>query len=103
MAAMMRGKSKAERKQLIAGQSIEALIAPDPKAHCRIDNQRITDGRYTQTLSCPQKQGDPLHVARAGTYTADGFTGRATMTGITPKGPIRIVLDQQAMRVSGRR
>lgn len=37
---MMRGKSKAEHKRLSAGEGVEALLAPDPKAQCRIDDQR---------------------------------------------------------------
>jgi hypothetical protein len=95
---MARGKSKAERKQLSAGQGVEALLVPDPKARCRVDDQRIADGRYSQTLSCPQKKGDAMNIARVGTYDALGFSGRATVRGITAKGPVRIVLDQKARR-----
>ncbi|RYE93532.1 MAG: DUF3617 family protein, partial [Oxalobacteraceae bacterium] len=54
---MMKGKSKAERKHLSSGQGIETLLMPDPKARCRIDSQRVADGRYAQSLSCPQKKG----------------------------------------------
>jgi len=96
---MMRGKSKAEHKRVIAGQTIEVLLAPDPKAKCRVDAQRIADGRYTQQLSCPQKRGEAMRIARAGTYTRDGFAGRATVSGATPKGALNIVLDQRAGRV----
>jgi len=96
---MMRGKSKAERKHLSSGQGLEALLMPDPKARCRIDSQRITDGRYTQTLSCPQKKGDWMRISRTGTYDTEGFTGRATVTGTTPKGALNIVLDQRATHV----
>ncbi|MGI4949333.1 MAG: DUF3617 domain-containing protein, partial [Janthinobacterium lividum] len=82
---MMRGKSKAEHKRLAAGQSVEALLAPDPKAGCRIDDQRIADGHYTQALTCPQKRGEPMRITRDGTYDASGFVGRATVKGTTPK------------------
>lgn len=99
VARMIRGKSKSEHKRLAVGQGVEALLAPDPKARCRLDGQRVADGQYMQTLTCPQKQGDPVHIARAGTYNATGFTGRATVTGATSKGPLRIVLDQRATRV----
>lgn len=98
---MARGKRKAEHKQLVAGQGIEALLAPDPKARCHVVSQSVAGGRYTQSLSCPQKQGEPLSIDRAGTYSADGFTGRASVTGTTPKGALRIILDQRAVRVSG--
>lgn len=99
---MMKGKSKAERKRVASGQGVEALLAPDPKAKCRIDSQRIADGRYAQTLSCPQKQGEPLQISRTGTYDATGFVGRATVAGTTPKGPMRIVLDQRASQIAAR-
>ena len=99
IARMVRGKSKAEHKKLAAGQEVEALLAPDPKARCRIDDQHVAGGRYTQALSCPQKHGAPLTITRAGTYDATGFTGRATVTGTTPKGPLRITLEQHAARI----
>ena len=98
---MARGKLKAERKRLATGQGVEALLAPEPKAGCRIDSQRVADGRYAQALTCPQKRGEPLHINRAGTYDSAGFVGRATVTGTTPKGAIGIVLDQRASRVGG--
>ena len=69
IARMVRGKSRAEHKRVIAGQGVEALLAPDPKARCRVDGERIANGRYEQALTCPQKTGDPLHIPRAGTYT----------------------------------
>lgn len=96
---MMKGKSKAERKRLSSGQGIETLLAPDPKAQCRIDSQHVVGGRYTQTLSCPQKKGDWMRINRTGTYDATGFTGRATVNGTTPKGILNIVLDQRASYV----
>ncbi len=34
-----------------------------------------------------------------GSYSATGFVGQAIVTGTTPKGALRIVLDQQASRV----
>lgn len=98
---MARGRSKAEHKRLSAGEGIEALLAPDPKAHCRVESQAIKGGRYVQSLSCPQAKGEPLHIDRVGTFDAAGFSGRATVAGTTPKGPLRIVLDQRAARVGG--
>ena len=98
---MARGKSKAEHKRLTAGEGIEALLAPDPKARCRVVSQSVAGGRYAQSLSCPRKQGEPLSIDRTGTYDARGFAGRASVTGATPKGALRIVLDQRAVRVSG--
>ena len=98
MQRMIKGKSKAERKHLSAGQGVEALLAPDPKARCHVDDQKVADGHYAQTLSCPQKKGDAMHIVRVGTYSADGFSGRATVRGTTAKGPISIVLDQRARR-----
>jgi hypothetical protein len=98
---MIKGKSKAEHKRLLSGQGIEALLAPDAKAQCHIDDQRIFDGHYAQALSCPQKKGDAMRIARVGTYDAKGFTGRATVSGATAKGPISIVLDQSARRKAG--
>ena len=99
MARMAKGKSKAEHRRLAAGEGIEALLAPDAKAHCRVDSQRIADGRYTQALSCPRKNAEPLRIARAGTYTAAGFVGRATLSGASPKGAMSVTLDQRAARV----
>lgn len=91
-----KGRSEAEHKRLIAGEGVAALLAPDPKAHCRVADQHIAGGRYSQALICPQKRGEPLSIARSGTYDAIGFVGQATITGITPKGPINTVLDQKA-------
>lgn len=99
---MALGKSKSERKRLTAGQGIEALLAPDPKARCRIDSQRVADGRYAQMLVCPQRQGEPMHIDRTGTYDSTGFVGRASVAGATPKGPIAIILDQRAVHVKSR-
>jgi hypothetical protein len=98
VARMIRGRSKSEHKRLATDQGVEALLAPDPKARCHIDSQHIGGGQYTQALTCPQKQGEPMHIARAGTYDAAGFAGRATVAGTTPKGPLHIVLDQRAAR-----
>jgi hypothetical protein len=96
---MIRGKAKAEHKRLAAGQGMEALLAPDPKAQCRVDSQRIEGGRYSQTLSCPQKQGEPLRIVRTGTYDAAGFVGRASIAGTSPKGAMTMMLDQRAVRI----
>ncbi|WP_174291488.1 DUF3617 domain-containing protein [Sphingomonas bacterium] len=101
LARMIKGKSKAEHKRLSAGEGIEALLLPDPKAMCRVDTQRIGDGHYAQTLSCPQKHGEPMHITRTGSYGTGGFVGQATVTGTTPKGPLSIALEQHAARVGG--
>ncbi|WP_242154268.1 DUF3617 domain-containing protein [Sphingomonas sp. BAUL-RG-20F-R05-02] len=95
---MARGKTKVERKQISAGQGIEALLAPDPKAQCRIESQTVANGRYTQTLTCPQKKGTPMRIVRVGSYDTTGFVGQAIVTGAAPKGALRIVLDQRAIR-----
>ena len=99
VARMMRGKSKVEHKRLAAGQGVEALLAPDSKANCRIDAQQVADGKYRQTLTCPQKRGQPVQVTRAGSYNQNGFAGEATVAGSTDKGPMRITLTQRATRV----
>lgn len=99
VARMIRGKSRAEHKRLSPGEGVESLLLPDPKAHCRVDSQSVSDGRYAQTLTCPQKDGRPLRIDRSGTFNAGGFVGRATVSGMTPKGALRIVLDQRATRV----
>ncbi|WP_445191905.1 DUF3617 domain-containing protein [Sphingomonas sp. Tas61C01] len=96
---MIKGKSKAERKLVSSGQGIDALIAPDPKARCTVETQQTSAGRYAQALSCPQKGGTPIRVLRSGTYDAAGFRGEATVSGSTPKGPMRMVLRQQAARI----
>jgi hypothetical protein len=99
---MAKGKSRAEHKCVVAGHTVTALLTPDPKAKCRIDKQQIADGRYTQALTCPQRNGAPMQVIRAGTYDVSGFVGRAEMTGQTPKGAMHVVLDQRAARVAGK-
>lgn len=104
MLRMMKGRSKTERKCIsptAAQGGIAALLVPDAKAKCRVDTVQIGGGRYTQTLSCPQKQGEPLLVSRAGSYDADGFTGRLKMNGQTPKGAMAITIDQTARHVAG--
>ncbi|MBW6527505.1 DUF3617 domain-containing protein [Sphingomonas sp. RHCKR7] len=99
LARMARGKSKAEHKRVVPGQGVETLLAPDPKAQCRVESQRVADGRYAQTLACPQKKGTPLQIVRSGSYDVTGFAGQAIVTGTTPRGALRIVLDQRASRV----
>lgn len=89
---MARGKTKVERKQIVAGQGIEALLAPDPKAQCRIERQSVANGHYAQTLACPQKKGGQLRIVRVGSYNTTGFVGQAIVTGTAPKGTLRIVL-----------
>ena len=99
---MMKGRSKSERKcldQHAADTGVAALLAPDPKAQCRVDTQRIADGRFAQALTCPQKSGPSLQIKRVGTYDASGFAGRLEMAGQTPKGAMRIILDQKVARV----
>lgn len=98
---MARGHTTTERKCLLPGQTVAALPAPGPKALCRVDQVAIASGRYTQTLTCPQKQGRPMTVARSGKYYANGFNGRATVTSSTNKGPMNIILDQQASHSGG--
>jgi hypothetical protein len=99
LARMARGKRKAEHKRVASGQGIETLLAPDPKAQCRIERQSVVDGRYDQTLACPQNNGPPLRIVRSGSYDATGFAGQAIVTGTTPKGALRIILEQRAIRV----
>lgn len=98
LSRMARGKSKAERKQIALGQGIKDLLAPDPKAKCRIESQSIADGHYAQMLACPQKDGEPMRITRTGSYDATGFTGQAIVNGTTSKGMLRIILDQRASR-----
>jgi hypothetical protein len=104
MLRMMKGRSKTEHKCLApaaAQDGIAALLAPDPKAKCRVDSIQIGNGRYSQALSCPQKTGDPIRISRAGSYDAAGFTGRLKMAGQTPKGAMAITIDQTARHVAG--
>lgn len=101
---MMKGRAKTERKCVspaLAQTGIAALLAPDPKAQCRVDTLDVGGGRYAQTLTCPQKSGGPMHITRSGTYDAAGFAGRLKMTGQTPKGALAITIDQSARRVAG--
>uniref|UniRef100_UPI0035CC59C1 DUF3617 domain-containing protein n=1 Tax=uncultured Sphingomonas sp. TaxID=158754 RepID=UPI0035CC59C1 len=98
---MMKGRSKVERKCVAPEQArfgVAALLVPDPKAQCRVDSVRIEGGRYAQVLSCPQKKGAPLNISRTGTYNSAGFAGRLQLVGATPKGAMRITLDQRAVR-----
>lgn len=99
VASLLRGRSKVEHKRLTTGQGIEALLAPDPEARCRVTLQHVAEGRYHQTLTCPQKRGNPVQVVRSGTYDSRGLVGEATVTGVTAKGPMRIALAQRAARV----
>ena len=98
---MMKGKSKSENKCLLPAQAqagVAALFAPKPEAKCTVERAIFANGRVEHLMSCPQKKGAPVHVARVGTYTATGFTARMTVTGQTPKGDMRIVADQVATR-----
>ena len=101
---MIKGRSKSERKCIspeLSATGVAALLAPDPKAQCHIDSQQIADGRYSQTLTCPQKQGPPIKIRRAGSYDASGFAGRLDMSGQTPKGAMSMILDQKATHAAG--
>lgn len=100
---MMRGRSKTEHKCVAPADAtgVAALLAPDPKAKCRVDMLRIADGRYMQTLTCPQKKGDPMRIVRAGSYDASGFSGQLRMTGQTPKGALAISIAQTGKHVAG--
>lgn len=101
---MAKGRSKSEEKCVTperARTGVAALLAPDPKAQCHVDAIEIGAGRYRQVLSCPQKKGAPMKITRVGTYDATGFAGGVQMQGVTPKGPMRITLDQRATRAAG--
>lgn len=98
---MAKGHTTVERKCLPVGQSVAALLAPDPKAQCRVDQVTIANGHYAQVLTCPQKQGGPITVTRSGSYNGSGFTGQASVTGSTRKGPMSITLDQRATHGTG--
>ncbi|MGY4399188.1 hypothetical protein ACVWZA_004401 [Sphingomonas sp. UYAg733] len=100
---MMKGKSKTEHKCIAPDQArtgISALLVPDPKSRCRVESSQITDGRIAQVMVCPQKEGGTFRVVRQGRYSAAGFTARMTMSGQTPKGASRIVVDQTATRTA---
>ena len=56
IARLMRGRSKVEPKRLTTGQGIEALLAPDPKANCRVTFQQIA-GVDTARHSPARKNG----------------------------------------------
>lgn len=98
---MMKGRSKIEHKCVAVEQArfgVAALLVPDRKAQCRVDSASIEGGRYAQVLSCPQKKGAPLKISRAGSYDSTGFAGRLELVGVTPKGAMRVTLDQRAVR-----
>ena len=104
MLRMMKGRSKTEHKCVAPEQAklgIAALLTPDPKAKCRVDSVQIGEGRYAQLLSCPQKNAAPIKISRIGRYDAGGFSGQLLMSGATPKGAMRIKLDQRALHVAG--
>lgn len=104
MLRMMKGRSKTERKCLSPGaaqEGVASLLAPDPKAKCRVDTLQVGSGRYSQALTCPQKKGTPIQITRTGSYDASGFTGRLKMAGQTPKGAMSVTIDQTARHVAG--
>lgn len=101
MLKMMKGRSKTEHKCLLPDQARTgpaALFAPDPKAKCSVERSQIAGGHIDQVMMCPQKKGPPVRATRTGTYNATGVTARLTMAGETPKGPMRVVIDQTASR-----
>lgn len=101
---MIKGRSKTEHKCVspaAAQTGIAALLVPDAKAKCTVDSLQIGGGHYSQTLSCPQKQGDPIRVSRSGSYDTAGFTGGLKMAGQTPKGAMSITIEQKARHVAG--
>lgn len=100
---MARGKAWTEHKCLAPDQAnvgIDALFVPKPEAKCRVAQSRIAGGRIEHPMFCPQKQGEPMRIERVGTYGANGFNARLTMTAVTPKGPMRIVADQVGTRTA---
>ncbi|WP_076072788.1 DUF3617 domain-containing protein [Sphingomonas montana] len=99
MLRMLRGRSQTEKKCLLPAQAqggIAALLVPKPDARCQVERAVAAGGRIDHVMLCPQKDGAPLRIVRAGIYTPAGFTLHMTMTGTTPKGPMRIVADQVA-------
>ena len=97
MLRMMKGRSKTDYKCLVPEQArtgAAALFSPDPKAKCIIERSSVAGGHVDQVMMCPQKKGDPVRVTRTGTYNGTSFTARLIMSGQTPKGPSRIVVDQ---------
>lgn len=100
---MMRGKSKVDHKCIAPDQArtgLAAIVAPDPKAKCRVESLTVTGNRFDQVMACPNKDGGTLRIARSGSFTVDGFTARMTMTGQSPKGAMRVVVDQVAKRTA---
>lgn len=99
MLKMMKGRSKTEHKCLLPDQARAgpgALFVPDPKSKCAVERSQIAGGHIDQIMMCPQKKGPPIRATRTGTYSTAGFTARLTMAGETPKGPMRVVIDQTA-------
>ena len=102
---MMKGRSKTEHKCLAPEQARTGpagLFAPDPKAKCSVERSSVAGGRVDQVMMCPQKKGDPVRVTRTGTYNGASFTARLIMSGQTPKGPSRIVVDQIGTHTAAR-
>ena len=94
---MAKGHSKTVHKCLTPEQAhagAAALFAPDPKNKCTVQQSTVANGHVDQVMMCPQKTGDPARAVRTGTYDATKFTARLTMSRQSPKGPVRIVLDQ---------
>ncbi|MFA6114343.1 MAG: DUF3617 family protein [Sphingomonas sp.] len=97
MLRMMKGRSKTDHKCVAPEQAragAAALFSPDPKAKCSVERSSVAGGRVDQVMMCPQKKGDPVRVTRTGTYNGASFTARLIMSGQTPKGPSRVVVDQ---------
>lgn len=105
MLKMMKGRSKTEHKCLLpdhARAGPGALFTPDPKAKCTVERSQIAGGHIDQVMMCPQKKGPPVRATRTGTYSATGVTARLTMAGETPKGPMRVIIDQTASRTEAK-
>ncbi len=96
-----RGKSRSEAKCIAPAQAstgIAQLLTPAPKAKCTVERQQVANGRFEQVMLCPQKKGSPMRVERAGAYSAAGIVGTVTMSGQTPKGPMKALADQTITR-----
>jgi hypothetical protein len=105
MLRMMKGRSKTEHKCLLPEQArlgAAGLFVPDPKAKCSVERSQVSAGHIDQVMMCPQKKGEPMRVVRSGTYGSAVFTARMTMTGQTPKGPMRVVIDQAGTRTAAK-
>lgn len=100
---MMRGKSKVDHKCIAPEQAkagLAAVLSPDAKAKCQVESLTVSGDRFEQAVNCPSKDNGTLHIVRSGTFTADSYTARMTMTGQSAKGATRVVIDQLAKRTA---